>query len=86
MLHGVPWFLLGSLWAVLFCEFRAFRRRLKLVAHIRVLESELMNAEDHYLSDRAERDRIRSELLDLLAAAQARANKPSREMRSLAAE
>ena len=63
------WFVLGSLWAVLVCEYRAYRRRLKLVAHIRVLETELMAAEDYYLSERTRNDRIRSELLKLLKAA-----------------
>lgn len=63
------WFILGSLWAVLVCEYRAYRRRVKMVAHIRVLETELMNAEDHYLTERTHSDRVRAELLDLLAAA-----------------
>jgi hypothetical protein len=63
------WFVLGSLWAVLVCEYRAYRRRLKLVAHIRVLETELMHAEDHFLSEQTRNDRIRSELLKLLKAA-----------------
>ena len=68
MLHGVPWFLLGSLWAVLYCEYRAFRKRLKLAAHIRVLESELSASEDYFASEKHHQDRIRAELLDLLAA------------------
>jgi hypothetical protein len=63
------WFVLGALWAALVCEYRAFRKRVKIVAHIRVLESELMAVEDHYLSERTHSDRIRAELLDLLAAA-----------------
>ena len=63
------WFVLGSLWALLVCEYRAYRRRLKLVAHIRVLETELMHAEDHFLSERTHSDNIRAELLALLAAA-----------------
>jgi hypothetical protein len=40
-----------------------------MVAHIRVLETELMNAEDMFLSEQRQNDRIRAELLDLLAAA-----------------
>jgi|SRR6185312_11021039 len=63
------WFVLGSLWAVLVCEYRAYRRRLKLVAHIRVLETELMHAEDHFLSEQTLNDRVRAELLDMLGAA-----------------
>ena len=85
MLQGVPWFLLGSLWAVLFCEYRAFRRRLKLSDHIRALESELNASEEHFDSERAYLDRLRGELLELLAAAEktragktARAPKPRR--------
>jgi hypothetical protein len=76
MLHGVPWFLLGSLWAVLFCEYRAFRRRLKLAVQIRVLESELSASEYYFASEKHHQHRIRAELLDLLAAA-----KSSREHR-----
>ena len=82
--------MLGSLWAVLVCEYRAYRRRLKLVAHIRVLETELMHAEDHYLSEQTRNDRIRSELLKLLKAASHRprgsATEISRAMRHEAAE
>lgn len=77
MLQAVPWFLLGSLWAVLFCEYRAFRRRQKLVAQIRVLESELSASEEYFASERHHQDRIRAELLALLAAAKSR-----REIRS----
>ncbi len=70
------WFILGSLWAVLVCEFRAFKRRVRMVAHIRVLETELMNAEDHYLSEHTHNDRIRAELLDMLAKAKASRHVP----------
>lgn len=72
MLHAVPWFLLGSLWAVLYCEYRAYRRRMKLVAHIQMLENELMLAEDHYLSEQNQNDLVRAELLKFLAAARAK--------------
>jgi len=65
------WFLLGSLWAALFCEYRAFRKRLKLADHIRMLESDLMRAEDNFVAARIQNDRIRTELLKLLAAARA---------------
>ena len=82
MLHGVPWFLLGCLWAILYCEYRGFRRRLKLVAQIRALESELaVSSEEYFESAKAYRD-VRNELIDLLAAAQsARANKTSQSRR-----
>lgn len=81
MLDGVPWFLLGSLWAVLFCEYRAFRRRQKLVADIRALESELaVSSEEYFEIAQAYRD-VRRELLDLLAAA-----KSARVQRPIAAE
>ena len=70
MLHGVPWFLLGSLWALLFCEYRGFRKRLAMAAHIRTLETELMHAEDRFLGEQVRNDRVRAELLDLLAAVQ----------------
>ena len=81
------WFVLGSLWAILVCEYRAFRRRLKLVAHIRVLESDLMHAEDNFLSEQIHNDQIRAELLDVLKRAQsARARKRSRLPWSAAAE
>ena len=73
------WFILGALWAVLVCEYRAYRRRARMVAHIHLLESELMAAEDHYLSERTHSDRIRAELLDLLMAAQSSQAKKSRE-------
>src|SRR6201999_1679769 len=67
MLHGVPWFLLGSLWAVLFCEYRAFRARLKLSDRIQALESELhVIEEEHFESQKAYRN-VRIALLDLLA-------------------
>jgi hypothetical protein len=74
------WFVLGALWAVLVCEYRAHRRRVKIVAHIRVLESELMAAEDHYLSERTQNDRIRAGLLGLLAAAQSSREHRPREV------
>jgi len=63
------WFILGALWAVLVCEFRSQRKRMKMVAHIRILETELMNAEDMFLNEQRRNDRIRATLLDLLAAA-----------------
>jgi hypothetical protein len=82
MLHGVPWFLLGSLWAVLYCEYRAFRRRLKLAAHIRMLEAELSASEEYFASEKEYQDRIRAELLDLLAAARSsRGNRASRAIK-----
>jgi hypothetical protein len=85
MLHAVPWFLLGSLWAVLFCEYRGFRTRLKWTAHIRFLESELSATEEHFESERAYHDRLRAELLDLLAAAKsARTGKAAPDLRQAA--
>lgn len=69
MLHGVPWFLVGALWAFLYSEYRGFRRRLKLAGHIRALERELeTRAEEHFESEQAYRN-VRNELLDLLEAA-----------------
>jgi hypothetical protein len=69
MLHGVPWFLVGALWAFLYSEYRGFRRRLKLSAHIRTLEMELeTRSEEHFESEQAYRD-VRIELLDLLETA-----------------
>ena len=80
MLHGVPWFLLGSLWAVLFCEYRAFRARLKLSDHIHALESELhVMEEEHFESQKAYRN-VRIALLDVLA------HKPSRQSRMMRSE
>jgi hypothetical protein len=98
MLNGVPsffgapalayalWFLLGALWAVLFCEYRAFRARQKLIAQIRALEGELaVSSEEYFESAQAYRG-VRSALLDILAAARSRTNEPSSEIRSIAAE
>ena len=69
MLHAVPWFLLGSLWAFLFSEYRAFQQRLKLAAHIRALETELATrADEQFECEKAYRN-VRIELLDLLEAA-----------------
>lgn len=66
MLHGVPWFLLGSLWAVLYCEYRGYRRRAKLAAQIHALEDELaIRADEQFECERAYRD-VRLELLDVL--------------------
>ncbi|HXS05535.1 MAG TPA: hypothetical protein VN723_02000 [Rhizomicrobium sp.] len=88
MLHGVQslfgapalayalWFLLGSLWAVLLCEYRAFRRRQKLIAQIHALESELaVSSEEYFESAQAYRD-VRSALLDILAAREPREHRP----------
>jgi len=72
MLHGVPWFLIGALWALLYSEYRGFRRRMKLADYIRSLETELeTRAEEHFESERAYRD-VRIELLDLLETARVR--------------
>jgi hypothetical protein len=66
MLHGVPWFLVGALWAFLYSEYRGFRRRLSLAGHIRALETELeTRAEEQFESEQAYRG-VRIELLDLL--------------------
>ena len=79
MLHGVQvffsapahadvlWFVLGASWAALICEYRAFRRRLKLVAHIRALDTELhVSEEELFESEKAYRN-VRLALLELLA-------------------
>ena len=69
MLHAVPWFLLGSLWALLFSEYRAFQQRLKLAAHIHALEAELATrADEQFECEKAYRS-VRIELLDLLEVA-----------------
>lgn len=72
MIHGVPWFIVGALWAFLYSEYRSFRRRMKLADYIRSLETELeTRAEEHFESERAYRD-VRIELLDLLETARVR--------------
>jgi hypothetical protein len=69
MLHGVPWFLVGALWAFLYSEYRGFRQRMKLAGHIRALETEMeTRAEEHFESEQAYRE-VRIELLDLLETA-----------------
>src|ERR1700685_2797808 len=66
MLHGVPWLLLGSLWAILFSEYRAFRARMKLGIYIRRLEAEAaVRAQELFESEQAYRN-VRLELLSLL--------------------
>jgi hypothetical protein len=87
MLQGVPWFILGALWAILFCEYRAFRLRLKWTAHIRALESRLAASAEDFENEFAYNDRIRAELLAMLAMANsARARRATRLLRSTPAE
>jgi hypothetical protein len=67
MLHGVPWFLLGSLWAIFLCEWRASRARKMLKQQIFSLQAEIAaKTEDQVESEHAYRDYVRSQLLDLL--------------------
>lgn len=83
MLQGVPWFILGALWAILFCEYRGFRMRRKMADRIHALESRLAASNEEFENEFAYNDRIRAELLAMLAMANsARARRASRLLRS----